>query len=55
VDAGREAPMAGFLVGVDVGGTRIKVGLADIAGQLLSCNVLETHGVAAAASLQHVA
>jgi len=36
--------MAGFLVGVDVGGTRIKVGLADIAGQLLSCNVLETRG-----------
>jgi len=34
--------MAGFLVGVDVGGTRIKVGLADRSGQLLSRNVLET-------------
>lgn len=36
--------MAGLFVGVDVGGTRIKVGLAEMSGHLLSCNVLETRG-----------
>jgi len=32
----------GVIAGVDVGGTRIKVGLADRGGRLLSCEVLET-------------
>jgi glucokinase len=36
-------PMATFFAGVDVGGTRIKVGLADSSGRLLSCQMLETH------------
>jgi len=40
----REAPMQSVFAGVDVGGTRIKVGLADRSGRLLSCNVLETRG-----------
>ena len=34
--------MQGVVAGVDVGGTRIKVGLADSSGRLLSCEVLET-------------
>ena len=34
--------MQGVVAGVDVGGTRIKVGLADNSGRLLSCEVLET-------------
>lgn len=34
--------MANVLAGVDVGGTRIKVGLADFSGRLLSSEVLET-------------
>ncbi len=40
----REAATRGVFAGVDVGGTRIKVGLADRSGRLLSCNVLETRG-----------
>jgi len=36
--------MRGVFAGVDVGGTRIKVGLADRSGRLLSCQVLETRG-----------
>ena len=34
--------MQGVVAGVDVGGTRIKVGLADSSGRLLSCEVIET-------------
>jgi glucokinase len=44
LDEDREAPMQGVFAGVDVGGTRIKVGLADRSGRLLSCSVLETRG-----------
>jgi glucokinase len=38
----REALMASIFAGVDVGGTRIKVGLADPSGRLLSSELLET-------------
>jgi glucokinase len=34
--------MQNVFAGVDVGGTRIKVGLADRSGRLISCEVLET-------------
>ena len=34
--------MQEVFAGVDVGGTRIKIGLADNAGRLLSCEILET-------------
>jgi len=34
--------MQSVLAGVDVGGTRIKIGLADRSGRLISCAVLET-------------
>jgi glucokinase len=34
--------MQTVFAGVDVGGTRIKIGLADCVGQLLSCEVLDT-------------
>jgi glucokinase len=34
--------MQDVLAGVDVGGTRIKIGLADFAGRLLSCEIVET-------------
>jgi len=35
--------MQNVFVGVDVGGTRIKIGLADDSARLLSCHLLETH------------
>lgn len=34
--------MESVFAGVDVGGTRIKIGLADGSGHLLSCDVIET-------------
>ena len=36
--------MGSVFAGVDVGGTRIKIGLADGSGHLLSCDVIETRG-----------
>lgn len=39
--------------GVDVGGTRIKIGLADQSGSLLSSNMLETHDCHDAESFLH--
>jgi len=39
----KELPMAIFLAGVDVGGTRIKIGLSDQSGRLFSSRMLETH------------
>lgn len=36
--------MREVFAGVDVGGTRIKIGLADRSGQLISCKFLETAG-----------
>lgn len=37
-----EIVMLEVLAGVDVGGTRIKVGLADASGQLLACDIAES-------------
>ena len=39
----RDASVEPIFAGVDVGGTRIKLGLADRPGRLLSCRVLKTH------------
>jgi len=50
VNASYEAAMGSVFAGVDVGGTRIKVGLADRSGRLLSCEVLETCGCPGAES-----
>jgi len=43
--------MSGIFAGVDIGGTRIKIGLADETGHLLSSHVLETRGCRDGASL----
>jgi glucokinase len=51
-----ESPIAICLAGVDVGGTRIKIGLSDQSGHLLSTRIIETHDYHDAESLlQHLA
>lgn len=46
--------MGTVFAGVDVGGTRIKVGLADESGRLLSCKMLETRDCQEAGSFLEV-
>jgi glucokinase len=48
---GRAARTSGLFAGVDIGGTRIKVGLADDTGTLLSSHVLDSRNCRDAASL----
>jgi glucokinase len=45
--------MACFFAGVDIGGTRIKIGLADQSGRLLSSRMFETHDCRDADSFLH--
>jgi len=45
------APASTFFAGVDLGGTQVKIGLADGSGHLLSCEVLRTRDCGEAATL----
>lgn len=53
-NSARKAAIDGVLAGVDVGGTRIKVGLADESGRLLSSRVLESRSCRDAESFLEV-